>query len=147
LVALIRTNDVDLAVLVHVLGAMVLVGGLLTSAAAGIAGWRGGTLRLQRLSYFVLLAVALPGWIVMRVGAEWVYSKEHWAKIPGSQAWLDIGFITADGGGFLLLVALILGGIALRRGGRRLLRANAVIAVVIVLAYIVTIWAMGGKPQ
>jgi hypothetical protein len=147
MLAVFRTHDVDFAVFVHVLGAMVLVGALVASAAAGILGWRGGAPRLQRLSYLILLAVALPGWIVMRVGAEWAYSKEQWDKIPGTPTWLNIGFMTADGGGFFLLVSLIIGGVALRRGGSRLLQANAVISVVLVAAYVVTIWAMGGKTQ
>ncbi len=55
---------------------MVLVGGLLTAAAAGIIGWNDESGALRRLSYWTLLAVAFPGWIVMRVGAEWIASKE-----------------------------------------------------------------------
>ena len=40
LFALERPNDVDLAVFVHVLGAMVLVGALVTAAAMSVIGWR-----------------------------------------------------------------------------------------------------------
>ena len=47
----------------------------------------------------------------MRVGAQWVESKEHLDDLPDDPAWLGIGYITADGGGLLLLIALILGGI------------------------------------
>ena len=35
-----RPDDINVALLVHVLGAMVLVGGLLTAASASIIGWR-----------------------------------------------------------------------------------------------------------
>jgi hypothetical protein len=146
MLAAIRAHDVDLALFVHVLGAMVLVGGLLTAAVAGIVGWREAAPRLQRFSYLTLLAVALPGWVVMRVGAQWTYSKEHLDKLPNAPTWIGIGFNTADGGGFLLLVALVLGGIGYRRGRDRLLNASAVISVVLVAAYLVSVWAMGGKP-
>ena len=131
---------------------MVLVGGLLTAAtAAGIVGWsdEGGALR--RFSYRTLLAVAFPGWIVMRIGAAWVDSKEHLDDLPDDPAWIGIGYITAEGGGLLLLIALILGGIGLRKsrsgGGSGLLKASSVIATILVAAYVVTVWAMGAKPD
>ena len=66
------------------------------------------------------------------------------------QAWVGIGFITSDLGGLLLLIALILGGIGLRRtrsgGGTGLLNASGVIAALLVVIYVVAIWAMGAKP-
>jgi hypothetical protein len=144
--AAIRPDDVNLALFVHVVGAMILLGGLVTAAAAGIAGWRDPTDRLRRFSYRVLLVVALPGWLVMRVGGEWVYAKEHLDQIPTDPAWIGIGFGTADGGGLLLLIALILGGIGLKRGGDRLLKASAAISLLLVVAYLIAVWAMGGKP-
>jgi hypothetical protein len=145
-----RSDSINFALLVHVAGAMVLVGALVTASAMAIAGWNDQSATLRRLSYWTLLAVALPGYIVMRVGAQWVQSKEHLDNLPNDPTWLSIGFITADGGALLLLIALIVGGIGLRRarsgGGGGLLKASGVIATVLVAAYIVTIWAMGGKP-
>ena len=38
--ATIRPDDVNVALLVHVLGAMTLVGSLFTAAVAAIVGWR-----------------------------------------------------------------------------------------------------------
>jgi hypothetical protein len=146
MLAAVRTNAVDLALFVHVLGAMVLLGGLVTAAGAAIVGWNDPTPRLRRFSYLTLLCVCLPGWIVMRAGAQWTASKEGWDNVKNTPTWLDIGTITADGGAALLLVALILGGIGYRRGGDGLLKASAVIAVVLTLAYVVAVWAMGGKP-
>jgi hypothetical protein len=65
-------------------------------------------------------------------------------------AWLGIGFATADGGGVLLLIALIVGGVGLaraRRGaGDRLLRVSGAIALVLLAVYVVTVWAMA-KPS
>jgi hypothetical protein len=144
--AAIRPHSIDLALLVHVLGAMVLVGGLVTAAAAGIVGWRDQGGRLSRFSYLTLLAVALPGWIVMRAGAEWTYSKEHLDQLPKDPTWIGIGFGTSDVGGLLLLIALIVGAIGYRRGGEGLLKASAVLSVVLVALYVVAVWAMGGKP-
>ena len=103
---------------------------------------------LRRFSYRTLLAVALPGYIVMRIGAQWVESDEY----PDSYdpTWLGIGYMTADGGAVLLLIALILGGVGLRKardgGGTGLLKTSGVIATLLVAVYVVTIWAMGAKP-
>ena len=153
LLAAVRPHSWDLALFVHVAGAMILVGGLVTAAGAGILGWRDTATGLRRASALTLLAVALPGWIIMRAGAEWVYSKEGWDKVPDklTPSWLDIGYITADLGGIILLIALILGGIGLRRsrsgGGTGLLRASTVLAAVTIVIYVVAVWAMGGKPN
>jgi hypothetical protein len=149
--AAIRPDEINVALLVHVLGAMVLVGALITAAAAGIVGWRDETSGLRRLSYKTLLFVALPGFIVMRVGAQWVYSKEQLDELPEDPGWVEIGWITSDVGGLLLLVALVLGGVGLARsrsgGGGGLLRASSAIATLLVAVYIVAVWAMGGKPD
>ena len=87
----------------------------------------------------------------MRVGAEWTYAREHLDDLPDDPTWIGIGYGTADAGALLLLIALILGGIGMRRqrksGGTGLLRASLVISVVLLTAYVVTIWAMGAKPS
>jgi hypothetical protein len=149
--ASIRPDSVNLALLVHVVGAMILVGGLVTAAAASLAGWRDTGIVLQRFAYRTLLLVALPGWIVMRIGAQWTYSKEHLDQLPSDPTWIGIGTGTSDAGGILLLLALVFGGIGLRRartgGSSGLLRASAILATVLVAAYVVAVWAMGAKPS
>jgi hypothetical protein len=149
--AAVRPDDVNLALLVHVVGAMALVGALVTSSAAAIVGWRDDAGVLSRLSYKSLLFVGLPSWIVMRVGAQWVYAEENLDDLPEDPGWVGLGFITAELGGLLLLVALILGGIGLRQsrsgGGGGLLKASAVIATVLVAVYVIAVWAMGAKPD
>jgi hypothetical protein len=146
--AAIRPDDWDLPLFLHVLGAMLLVAGLLTGGTA-LAIAR-GQVRLLRLGYFSLLALALPGWILMRATAEWIYDKEGFTG-DDDPAWLGIGFITAEGGGVLLLVALMLGGFGVRRvgrgGGSGLLTASAVLALVALVVYVVAVWAMGAKPD
>jgi len=148
MLAVIRPESWNLPLFLHVLGAMVLVGGLLVTSAAVAVGR--GDARLLRIGYLTLLSVCLPGYLVMRVGAEWIYSREQLADATDDPAWVGIGYITADAGALLLLIALILGGIGLRRqrggGGTGLLRASLVISVVLLAADVVTIWAMGAKP-
>jgi hypothetical protein len=150
--AAVRPDEHDLPLFVHVLGAMILVGGLLT--AAGLLAWARGDERSLRLGYWTLLAVSFPGWIVMRIGAEWIYSEQGWDDLPDEveePAWLGIGYLLADLGGLILLVSLILGGIGvyrLRSGrGSGLLRATMVLSLVLLAAYVVAVWAMAGKPD
>jgi hypothetical protein len=144
----VRPDSINLAVLVHVLGAMVLVGGLVTATAAALIGWNDEAVGLRRLSYRTLLAVALPGWIVMFAGALWSESKE---KLENADlAWIGIGHIAAEGGGLLLIIALILGGIGQRKsrsgGGSGFVKASSIIATFLVAVYVIAIWAMGAKP-
>ena len=151
----IRPDEWNFPLFVHILGAMVLVGGLVTCVVAMSVAQRsagGRDVRLQRVAWLSLLAVALPGYIVMRVGAEWIYSKEGWGSGGADDpAWIGVGYITADGGAVVLLAALICGWIGVRRmrdgGGAGLLRAVNILAVVALAAYVVAIWAMGGKPS
>jgi hypothetical protein len=147
--ALIRPSDENFPLFLHVLGAMVLVGGLLTGASA-IAFARGDT-RMLRLGYWALLAVALPGYVAMRIGAEWLYTTSVWSDLPEDPAWIGIGYIVADAGAALTLIALILGGVGVRRlrdgKGQGLLKASMVLALVVLAAALVAVWAMAGKPD
>ena len=150
LIAVTRPDSWDFPLFVHVLGAMILVGGLLTGASS-LALAR-GDVKFLRLGYWSLLAVALPGWLLMRVGAQWIASREGWTKsgVP-TPTWLDIGFLLADIGGLILLVSLVTGGIGVRRlhagKGAGLLRATLVLSIALLGAYVVAVWAMAGKPS
>jgi hypothetical protein len=151
LLAASRETDLNFPLFVHVFGAMVLVGGLVTGASA-LSFARGDT-RLLRLGYWTLLGVALPGYAVMRIGAQWIYTKENLDELPDQlvPTWLDIGFIVADAGAVLVLIALIVGGIGVRRlrdgKGTGLLKVAMVIAWVVLAAALVAVWAMAGKPD
>jgi hypothetical protein len=139
----------DFPLFVHVLGAMILVGGLLTGASA-LAFARSDT-KFIRLGYWTLVAVALPGLIVMRLGAQWIYTREGWDDVPDEPTWIMIGGITADIGGAIFVLSLIAGFIGVRRmnggGGGGLLRATMWISVALLVAYVVAVWAMAGKPD
>jgi hypothetical protein len=149
LLATIRPDSWNWALLVHVAGAMVLVGGLLTAGGAAVLARRDDTGVLARFSYLTLVAIALPGFLIMRGGAQWLYDKEGFTG-DDDPAWIGIGFGTSDLGALLLLIALVLGGIGLRRsrrgGGEGLLRASGTIALVLLALYVVAVWAMAGKP-
>jgi hypothetical protein len=148
LLAATRPDSWNFPLFLHVLGATVLVGGLLAGGAT-LALARGQE-RYLRLGYWTLLAVSLPGYVVMRIGAEWIYSKEF-GESEEDPAWVGIGYITADIGLLLLLIALIAGGIGVRRlrngGGAGLLKASMAISLVLLAAYVVAVWAMGAKPD
>lgn len=156
LVAIIRPDDWNLPLLVHVLGAMVLVGGLATALAFQVIGWRperpDAAARLARWSFRSLLFVAFPAWWVMRIGAEWIYRAEEWDDAAEEPAWLGVGYVTADLGGLLLLVGLVLAGLGTRRlaradgGSSGLVRASAVLVTLALVAYVIATWAMSGKP-
>lgn len=150
LLASVRPDSWNWALLLHVGGAMILVGGLLTAGGAMLVARRDSTGTLMRFSYLTLAAIALPGLILMRAGAAWIYDKEGFTG-DDDPAWLGIGFATADLGAVLLLIALIIGGIGLARarrgGGDGLLRASGVIALILLAVYVVAVWAMGAKPS
>jgi hypothetical protein len=150
--AAVRPDEWNFPLFVHVAGAMILVGGLLTGAS--FLAYARGELRFLRLGYWTLLAVSLPGWVVMRIGAAWIYSEEGWDDLPegiDEPDWLGIGAFIGDVGGLILLVSLIVGGIGvyrLREGkGSGLLRATLVLSLVLLAAYVVAVWAMAGKPD
>ena len=151
ILAAARPDSVNFPLFVHVLGAMILVGGLVTATSA-LAFAKDDVARL-RLGYWTLLAVALPGYVIMRIGAQWIYAKEHWDDVPDKlvPTWIDIGFIVADAGALLMIIALIVGGIGMRKlredKGQGLLKATLVISVVILTAALVAVWAMAGKPN
>ena len=154
MLAAIRPDSWNYALFLHVLGATVLVGALVTAGTAQVLSWRpgGDAAAYARLAFRTLLFVGVPAWFVMRIGAEWIYSKEKWADVPNEPDWLGVGYITADLGGILLLVSVILAGFGARRlartdGGSTILaRSAGVIALVVLALYLVALWAMTAKP-
>ena len=145
LLAAIRPDDWNLPLFLHILGAMVLVGGLVLAASALFTAWRAGEAAALRLGYRALLLGVVPGWLVMRIAAEWVLSKE--GLEDAKLSWVDIGFSTAEPGLLLIIIATVLAGLAARRGaGGTGVRVAAVLVSVLILAYLVAVWAMTTKP-
>jgi hypothetical protein len=150
MLASIRPDAWNFPLLLHVLGALLLLGALVLAASALILAWRDGTASLGRLGFRSLVIGVLPAWILMRLGAEWIASKEN--LTDAKLTWLDIGFTTADTGLLLILVAILLAGLASRRASRDLRAgglslASAVLSSVLLIAYLVSVWAMTTKPS
>ena len=148
--ALIRPDSWDLPLFVHILGAMVLVGALSLSALSLICAWRSGSPALIRLGYMSLFYGALPGYIILRAGAEWIADKEGLSD--SNLTWVGIGYGVSDLGFLLLIISLIVGGISvprMNRGGEpSALSARIVTGLVsvVLVAYLVAVWAMTTKP-
>jgi hypothetical protein len=149
----IRPDDWNFPLLLHVLGAMLLVGGLLAAVTSLWLGWRGAALTLPRLGFRSLLLVAFPAWWLMRIAAEWTASKEGFGE-ENDPAWLGIGYITAEAGGLLILISIIFTGLGVRRMRRAdpprasvLVRIGTVLVTIVLAAYVVAIWAMTAKPD
>jgi hypothetical protein len=148
MVATIRPDAWDFPMLVHVAGAMLLVGALVVVVASmGSALRRGdGAEVLTGLAFRALLLGVLPAYILMRVGAEWIGSKED---VPDDVDWIVIGYMVSDGGLVLWIIAAVVAWRAARRGATGpggLGRAVVVLSGVLLVAYAVAIWAMTTKP-
>jgi hypothetical protein len=149
--AAIRPDEWNLPLFLHVLGAMVVVGGLVFAATALLAASRGGSFASLRVGYRALLFAALPGWIAMRASAQWLLDEEGLEDVDA--AWIDIGFITAEPGLLLLIAGTVLAGLAVGRARRAPetaagvgVRIAAGLILVLLAAYVVSIWAMTTKP-
>jgi hypothetical protein len=88
----------------HVVGAMTLFGAVLAVAILGWVAWRKPLPLLARSTFWTLLVVAIPAWVVMRAGAAWISSKEGYPS-SGGPTWLKLGMNVADVGLILLLVS------------------------------------------
>jgi hypothetical protein len=141
--AAVRPDAWNFPLLLHVGGAMVMVGALaavVVVLAVAMRGEAGAT----RLAFRTLLLGAIPAYLVMRVGAEWVADKEN---VPDDVDWIGIGYMVADGGLLLLLIATVLTGMAARRGRTGgLVRAANVLTLIVIAGYAVALWAMTAKP-
>ena len=150
MLALIRPDSWFLPLFLHIAGAMVLVGALTLACVYLIVSWRSGSAALIRTAYMSLFYAALPGFIVFRIGAEWIVDKENLSDADLS--WIDIGYMVSDTGALFLIISLIIGGISVRRmnrGGTPSLIAARIVTGLVsltLIAYLVAVWAMTTKP-
>jgi hypothetical protein len=150
--AVVRPDAWNLPLLLHVLGAMVLVGAITLGVLSLVAALPSGSEVAIRLGFRALAWAGLPGWVVMYAGALWIQSKEGLDKAGVTPpSWIDIGHITAEGGLLLLLIATLLAHLALRRARRGaesgpLDRVAGALIAIVLIGYVVAIWAMTTKP-
>ena len=145
-------DDWNLPFFLHVLGAFALIGTLVMAASYLFAARRDGSLELMRAGYRSLLLGALPAFLVTRLAAQWIASKQ--GLLDADQAWITIGFVSTDIGLLVLIGATVAAGLAVRRAGRAeaagapgggvALAAWLVSALIVV--YAVVIWLMATKP-
>jgi hypothetical protein len=146
-----RPDSWDLPLFLHIFGGMVMVGALTLSLVSLIGAWRGGSAALTRLGFRSLLYGAVPAFLVMRIAAQWLLDKE--GLEDADFAWIDVGFMTTDMGVLFLIVATVLVGRAARRagepgGGGPAVSARVATGLVslLLVAYLVAVWAMTTKP-
>jgi hypothetical protein len=142
-IAAVRPESWNLPLLIHVGGAMLLVGSLVTVAGLLVVGKGTDNAALLRLAFRTLLFAVIPSYILMRVGSELILSKEN---VDDDVAWIGIGYITSDLGFLLIIISSIVAGIGARRGGSRKRTATLALMSILLVAYVVAIWAMATKP-
>jgi uncharacterized membrane protein len=151
--ALVRPDDWNLPLFVHVLGAFTLIGALVMAASFLFSARRDGSVELTRMGFRSLLIVALPALIVTRLAAQWIASKED---LEDSElAWIEIGFMSTDVGLLVLLAATIAAGLAVRRAGGAATADGAGgggatlaawLVMLLIATYGVVTWLMATKP-
>ena len=142
MLAILRPDSWNFPLFLHVLGATLVTGATAAAFVGAMASRRRPWLRVV-VSRTLLLAV-FPAWLLMRLAGQWIDSKEN---IPGNPGWLGVGFIVGDGGFVLLLVAMILGAVGVRRPQRNWpIRTVAVLTGIYFVALVVAMVAMTGKP-
>jgi protein-S-isoprenylcysteine O-methyltransferase Ste14 len=142
MLAILRPDDWDFPLFLHVLGAIAVTGATAAAFAGAVAARRWPWLR--GVVARTLLLVVFPAWVLMRVAGQWIDSKED---IRGDPGWLGVGYIVGDAGLVLLVVAMIAAAISVRRPERRWPNGTvAVITGVYLAALLVAMFAMSGKP-
>jgi len=148
--AIVRPDDWNFPLLLHVLGAMVFTALLAALAVILVVSLRAGSDRRDALllSFRVFSVGIVPSYLLMRITAEWILSKEN---ADEDAAWITIGFIATDLGLLVLIVVGVLLGISVRRLKKdrepgRLARPAMVLTMLLIATYAVALWAMTTKP-
>ena len=150
-IAVVRPDSWNWALFLHIGGAMALVSSLVMALyAIRIARTRGDQPAAQ-FAFRVLWRFTLPSYLVMRIFAQVIADKEKLSD--SNDAWIGIGYGTTEPGLLLLLIAILLTGLMARRAksgtsvaGAGQLMAARVLTGILLVAYIVAIWAMTTKP-
>ena len=148
-----RPDDLNLLLFVHILGAMLLVGSLLLTGAVLAGVWRDGSAERTRFAFRTLLIAVIPSWLVTRVFAQITLDDAVYDKIEDDAAWVGIGFMTTELGLLLIIGATVASGLAVRRAAREGgtvgtgARVATVLVAILIIFYLVAIWAMTAKPD
>jgi hypothetical protein len=142
MLAIVREGSWNFPLFLHVLGAMAVTGATAAAFVCAVSEPRWPWLRLVLARTLVL--ATFPAWILMRLGGAWEDSR---SPIGDDSGWLGTGYLVADAGFVLLIVAMILAAVSVRRPQRNWpIRAVAVITGIYFVALLVAMFAMTGKP-
>ncbi len=128
----------------HVLGAMALFGSILATVILSVVAWRKPGLAFLRRATFWALVSGIPAYVVLRIGAQWIYSNEGFSG-HDDPAWIGIGFAVSDAGLLLLLAAIGCAAWWQRAGTRLAGRIVAGLASLYLVLLAVAWLAMSGK--
>jgi hypothetical protein len=150
--AVIRPGSWNILLFLHIAGAMALVATTVVALYSLRLATARGDQPTTVFAFRSLWMGVLPSFIVMRVFAQLIADKE---KVSDSDAaWIGIGFMVGDPGLLLLLISLLLAGLAARSAkqgtavsGAKRLKAATILSGILVLAYVVAIFAMTAKPD
>jgi hypothetical protein len=142
MLAVVRPDSWNFPLFLHVLGGTLLVGAMASAALA--ARVSGATATLRALPFRILLLVAIPSWLLMRLAGQWIESKED---IQGDPSWIGIGFSVGDAGLVILLLATGFAWWAAKRPSKRWPRLTSTgLSLLYLVALAVAWWAMTAKP-
>jgi hypothetical protein len=145
--ASIRPDSWNFPLFLHIAGAAVFFGALTVATVTQLGAAKVAEPQLlQRVAFRTLLLVGLPAYIVFRVGAEWIYSKEF-GDSSDDPTWIGIGYGVSDIGAIVFLIALILAWLGARRGKTGLGKASGILSALILVGLVIAVWAMGAKPD
>jgi len=151
--AFLRPNEWEFPLFLHVLGAIVLFGAVATTgflAFASLPRSLAPAMLLRRLAFRTVLFVVWPAFVLMRVAAEWIRSKEFSGGTEPD--WVVVGYVIADAGLLILIGLTICTYLAARQtNADRPRPATATVATALAGVYLVALavawWAMSTKPS
>jgi hypothetical protein len=98
-----RLVNAEFQLFLHIFGAIALFGSTGAVAVLALAArGRADHLPLARTSFWILLLVAIPAWVVTLGFGYWTESEQGW---PDGLGWIDLGAGVADLGLLVLLAA------------------------------------------
>jgi hypothetical protein len=126
----------------HVLGAMLTVGAILTAVVLSFVAWKRPDLEFLRRATFTTLLIAIPFYILLRVFAQIILSDEDFDKDPG---WVGFGFLATDLGLLIFLASIGCAWWWVRSGNAIAGRIVAVLSSIYLVLLVVAMLAMSGK--
>jgi uncharacterized membrane protein len=117
MLAVVRPDNWDFPLFLHVLGAVLLFGGAATVTLLVFASWRRDPVKaalLRKLVFTTTLIVVWPSFILMRLSGQWIADKEGFTG-DNDPGWIGIGYLVGDAGVLVLVLLTIFSWLAWRR--------------------------------